>query len=125
MTDDTIPSNMPYCSMNKDSLTTPIGPRHSSSGVGSFVIGSFAAIFIVAMVLEAKFSGSFTEFPGWCFAWFIYLMLLILDVVAFGLGIAGLYEQGCKKVFPIMGVILSGIPILGTAIFIASIVFFA
>lgn len=95
-------------------------PKHSGWGITSFIISIAAGILIfativIAGVMETQTPGGLDEnetVTGLIGLAIIGLMLV--DLLAFIFGIVGLVQRDTKKVFAILGIIFSGITLLGT-----------
>lgn len=84
--------------------------KHSGLGVSSFVISVVIGIlmfllFVVAGVIETSTPGGMDEesAAAMLVGTFMFLFLFI-EMLAIGLGIAGLFQAGRKKVFAILGI---------------------
>ena len=94
--------------------------QHSGLGISSFIVSLAAAIFIFATLIIAGNLANST--PGGLsedsneamFIGFAIIGLVLLSLIALGLGIAGLFQKDRLKVFPILGTIFSSLTILGT-----------
>jgi hypothetical protein len=96
--------------------------RHNGLGIASFsvalvVLLSFFVIIAIAGFLHA--SGSATPAINSVIGIEIFYFAAV-DVVAFGLGIAALFDRTAKKVFPILGLTVGvgGLLIVGALIVI-------
>ena len=93
---------------------------HSKLGIASFITTMLAgiimlAIFIYAGVLEASTPGGMSEDSAEAIIiGFSFIGILFLLLVSLGLGIAGLFQKGQKKVFAILGTTFSSLIILGS-----------
>ena len=102
----------------------PVPPKHSMLGVASFIISIFVGFLIfgtilIAGVMEAATPGSMNEeSPAAVIVGCGIILFLALDVVALALGIAGLFQKYCKKIFAILGTVFSGMAVLGTVVLI-------
>jgi len=92
--------------------------KHSGMGVASFATSVVAGLLIIvcyiAIVAKTLATGgtldkhsSFAIISG-----MIIIGLLLCDLIALGLGIAGIFEKNRKKVFAILGTIISAMMIL-------------
>jgi hypothetical protein len=88
-------------------------PKHSGIGIASFVISIVAGVailivFAIAGILEATTPGGMDEksaaaiLTGLCI-----IALILVDIVALGLGLAGLFQRDRKKLFAILGTVFS------------------
>ncbi len=93
----------------------PVQPsqKHSGIGITSFVISIVAAIaifvvFVIAGILEASTPGGLDEKSAAAIITGLGIIALILvDIVALGLGIAGLFQRERIKLFAILGAVFS------------------
>lgn len=114
----TPPYNAPY-PMYSTTQPSPVILRHSGLGITSFVIALIAALFlfllvIVAGLMEASSPGGMDEES--IQAILVGLLLFAgtgIDLVSLLLGIIALFQKDRKKVFAILGVVLSGVTLLG------------
>jgi membrane protease YdiL (CAAX protease family) len=93
--------------------------RHSRLGLASFIISIAVglvlfAVFVIAGVLSHGAAGR--EYPGQSIVGAIAILLLGSDVVAAGLGIAGICQPRVKKVFAILGTAFSLLTIVGSVV---------
>ena len=91
--------------------------RHSGIGIASFAISLVAAlmllaVFLIAGILHNTYRGA--HYPGQMFVGFATMGLMALDTVAFGLGIAAIIQPKRNKLFGILGLVFSGLTMLGT-----------
>jgi hypothetical protein len=98
--------------------------KHSGIGIASFIISLGAGlgiflVFAIAGIMETTTPGGMNEksasaiIVGFCI-----IGLLFVNLVALGLGLAGLMKKGKKKLFAILGTIFSSMITLGTIILI-------
>ena len=95
-------------------------PKHSGLAIASFIISIAAAFLIFTTIVIAGFME--TQTPGGLdenetvtgVIGLAIIGLMLLDVLAFVLGIAGLVQRDSKKVLAVLGIIFSGITLLGT-----------
>ncbi|MFE6072860.1 hypothetical protein ACFVQB_00110 [Paenibacillus sp. NPDC057886] len=132
-------SSTDYSDPNHDSLFTPypsaledpsVGRlKHSGPGIASFVIGLVSIIgymltlFIATMAINSAIGVVTTPIqveeialhPAVVLASLAILVCLILNLAGLILGVIGLILKNRKKVFAIIGTILSGVMILAFA----------
>lgn len=95
------------------SHSTEASLKHGGMGVAGFIVGLVSAVMIfilviVAGVLEATTPGGMDEESVAAMTVGLLLMLFMLaTLIAIGLSIAGLVQKNSKKVFPILGLIIS------------------
>jgi len=92
--------------------------KHSRLGIASFimsiVIGVLVLVTIVtAGVMQVSTPGGMDENAPTTILIGLAILLL-LGLVAIGLGIAGVFQKDCKKVFAILGLVFSTGIIIGT-----------
>ena len=94
--------------------------KHSGIGIASFIISIVVGllifiVFIVAGVLAASTPGGIDEESALSIIIGLFIIAFILaDLVALGLGIAGLVQKNRKKIFAVLGTIFSSVTIIGT-----------
>ena len=92
--------------------------KHSGMGIASFatsvVVGLLIIVCYIAIVAKTVATGgtldkhsSFAIISG-----MIVIGLLLCDLIALGLGIAGIFEKKRKKIYAILGTIISAVMIL-------------
>ncbi len=91
--------------------------KHSGIGIASFAISIAAGLmllglFVVAGILHDALQGPHNR--GQMAVGFAAMGLMALDAVAFGLGIASLFQPRRNKVLGILGLVFSGLALLGT-----------
>jgi hypothetical protein len=95
-------------------------PKHSGLGIASTVLSvligiAIFALVVIAGVLHTTTPGGLTETsPAAIIVGLGIIGGIILDIVALGLGIAGLTQQNRQKIFPILGTLFSSLTLLGT-----------
>jgi hypothetical protein len=93
--------------------------KHSMLGIASFVLSlltGFAlfALIVVAGVLETTTPGGLDENSPVAVIVGLFLFAGVgVEVVAIGLGIAGMFQKNCKIVFAILGTVFSALALLG------------
>jgi hypothetical protein len=95
-------------------MTPGFGKNHSGLGIASFCIFVGGGLFAMAMVTigMVKLSGTRMGGSGEDIILGGAVLGFILDIVALGLGVAGLCQRGRKKVFAILGTALSTLILL-------------
>lgn len=92
-------------------------PKHSKLGISSFVISilcglAMFATFVIAGYLEATTPGGMDEEAmSTALVGFAMIGIMFAQVVAFGLGIAGVIQKNAKKVFSVLGIVFSSMTI--------------
>jgi hypothetical protein len=100
------------------------GPENSGMGTASFVISIIAGILMIVVVTGKGFLGSSTPggmveiSPDALWTGGPISLLFLLQLVALGLGIAGLCQKGKKKLRAIFGTIFSSATIVVVALLI-------
>ncbi len=90
---------------------TFVEKKHSGLGISSFIISTATGVlmfllFIVAGVMETSTPGGIDESSAGAVVVGLFLIaFLMLDLLAIGLGIAGLIQKDRKKTFSILGLI--------------------
>jgi hypothetical protein len=93
---------------------------NSGMGIASFIISITAGVLIfimliVAGAMEASAPGGIDEESALAIILGLFIIALILaDLVALGLGIAGLIQKNTKKIFATLGTIFSSVTIVLT-----------
>ena len=90
--------------------------RHKGLGIASFIICLFALILIFLLFAVAgalKSQGRSTPEVNMVVGSALFVFLF-LDIVGVALGIAGLFDRGSKKVFPVLGVVIGAVILLAT-----------
>lgn len=94
--------------------------KHSGLGISSFIISAATgvAMFVLIMlagVLETTTAGGMDEESVAAVLIGLFMFgFLFIDLLAVGLGIAGLFQKGRKKIFAILGVVIAVATILMT-----------
>lgn len=87
--------------------------KHSGLGIASFIISMAVGIlmlllFAVAGVMETSTPGGIDESSAGAMLVGLFLIgLLFLDVIALGLGIAGLTQSHRNRIFAILGMVFA------------------
>src|SRR5207253_8753704 len=100
--------------MTSEQSSMPPLPRpHSAMGIASFIIsvvtgfGMFA-MFVIAGIMQSTAPGGMDERSvGAIILGFCIIGLLAIDLVAAGLGIAGVCQKDRKKIFAVLGIVFS------------------
>ncbi len=94
--------------------------KHSGMGTASFVISiigsvSMFVLFALAGAMETSKPGGMNERSTQAVVLgLLVISVLFVNLVAVGLGVAGLFQKERKKVFAILGTIFSGITVILT-----------
>ncbi len=94
--------------------------KHSGMGIASFIISiigsvSMFVLFALAGAMEASKPGGMDERSTQVVVLgLLIIIILFANLVAVGLGVAGLFQKERKKVFAILGTIFSGITVILT-----------
>ncbi|MFM2480302.1 hypothetical protein [Celerinatantimonas sp. YJH-8] len=92
--------------------------KHSGVGIAAFVISIISLLFIfflmflLGIMTTAVAAHRSALSTGILLISFLSIVPLLMNLVALGLGIAGLLQRDRKKIFPILGTILSGIIVI-------------
>jgi ABC-type sugar transport system permease subunit len=98
-------------------LTSATKP-HSAIGIASFVVSIIvgclmvALLFGTAILVSQRIPGERT-YPGQTFVGLGFIFLLMIDVVAVGLGIASLFQTVKNRLFGILGLVFAGATVAG------------
>jgi hypothetical protein len=98
--------------------------KHSGIGIASFVISLGAAlgiflVFVIAGIMQSTTPGGMNEKSASAIiVGFAIMGLLFINLVAIGLGLGGLMKKGDKKLFAVLGTVISSGITLGTIILI-------
>lgn len=93
--------------------------KHSGIGITSFIMSLVMALIafivvIIAGVLETSSAGGMDESAvGTMVVGFLIIGCILVQLVALGLGIAGLIQKNRKKIFAVLGTVFSGLTIAG------------
>ena len=93
---------------------------NSGLGKASFILSIIAGgfmflIFIIAFVIEESTPGGMDEESGEAvFIGCSFLLLVLANFVALGMGIGGLCQKNRKKTLAILGTCFSGVALLGS-----------
>ncbi len=96
----------------------PRQPRHSGVGVASFVLAIVAAVVLmidIVVIVSMQFHNPRRGRESEMIVGLVILACVVLQLLALGLGIGGLLQRDRKKVFAILGVCFSAVPLLGEA----------
>lgn len=93
--------------------------KHSGIGIASLLTsiltGVLMVIWFVSIIVIVSTTGDLAEDSVAAMVIGLLMILgLFMTVVALGLGIAGLKQENRKKVFPVLGIIISTLILLGT-----------
>jgi len=109
--------------VNMDSLeiNTPneLPMKHSGIGIASFAmsVGILIVTFVlvvVAGVMEASTPGGINEeSPAAIMLGLSIIGMVVLNIVAFGLGIGTIFQKDRKKLFGVLGMAFSALTIIG------------
>lgn len=89
-------------------------------GIASFtlsiVVGCLLmAVFVIAGILNGERVQHGQTYPGQAIVGLVAIFLWAVDIVALALGIAAVCQSGRKRLYGILGLVLSGATILGSA----------
>jgi len=94
--------------------------RHSVLGIAAFIISLAASLlilttFVIAGVLELRSPGGMdAKAVSTVIVGLAIIGLMLCDLLALCLGIGALFQQDTKKIFAVLGIILSSLTLLGT-----------
>jgi mannose/fructose/N-acetylgalactosamine-specific phosphotransferase system component IIC len=92
---------------------------HSGFGIASFVIACLAGMFELAVIVYAGLlqtttpGGMDENSPQVIVIGLAAIGGMALDLLAIGLGVAGLFQRGRSKTFAVLGVVLGTVILLG------------
>ena len=100
-------------------MSNGVEEKHSGVGIVSFIISLVAAfsmmlVVMLAGVLSSQHSPGTPTSPAQAIVGLGMFFLVGMDLVAVALGIACLCQAQRNKLFGIMGLVISGLTILGT-----------
>ncbi len=101
-----------------------VDQKHSGLGIASFIVSTVVGfltflLIIVAGVMEASTPGGIDESSSSAVVVGLLIVACIgIDLVAFGLGIAGLMQKDRRKIFSVLGVVFSTATAVGTILLI-------
>ena len=87
--------------------------KHSGFGIASFITSIVSGVLLfmtlmIAGVLESTTPGLLDEESGGAFLIGIFfIIILIAELIALGLGIGGIFQKERKKLYSILGTIIS------------------
>lgn len=94
--------------------------KHSGLGISSFVISIITGVLmfvliVVAGLMEVSTPGGIDENSASAMLVGLFMIaLIIVDLVAVGLGIAGLAQRDRSRVFAVLGLVFGAFTITGT-----------
>lgn len=94
--------------------------KHSALGIASFAISIVVgclllAVFVTAGILNGGRVQHGQTYPGQVIVGFVAIFLWAVDIMALALGIAAVCQSGRKRLYGILGLVLSAATILGSA----------
>lgn len=98
--------------------------KHSGLGIASFVVSIITGLmmfmlFVVAGVMETSTPGGMDENSVEAMLVGLFLFaLLFLDLLAAGLGVAGLFQKERRKLFAILGLVFAAATIVITLLLV-------
>ncbi len=92
--------------------------KHTGLGIASFIISILSGIlmFITVMtagIIELSNPGGIAEAESAMVIGVFLLLFFASSLVAFGLGIGGLFQKERKKIFAILGTVFSAVTVIG------------
>ncbi len=103
----------------------PLEKKHSRLGIAALIIGILVGmllciLIVFAGVIEVSQPGSLTgDSVGAVLLGLLVIGGLLLNLIGIGLGIGGLFQQQRKKLFPILGISINSVILLGVCVLIA------
>ncbi len=92
-------------------------PKHSGLGIVSFLLslfvamGAFVLFAIAALLSMARHASPEVRHMGQVLFLLCLIVLVFTDLVALGLGVAGLAQTGRKKLFAVLGTVFAGLQV--------------
>ena len=113
------PSTNSVTEGSESSIAIAAKQKHSSMGIASFAtsIGVgflLIVLFGIAGYLHSQMIPGQVRYPGQVAVGLGFILLMAVDVVAFGLAIASLFESEKKRSFGILGLTFSTLTLLGS-----------
>ena len=99
--------------------------KHTGFGIASFVIALVAgatvfSVILIAGVLETQLPGGLgPDGPAVMMVGFAFLAAMGLHLLGFGLGVGGIVQNDCKKVFAVLGLVFNSLVLIGSCGFLA------
>jgi hypothetical protein len=94
--------------------------KHSGPGIWSFIVSIVSAIFMMIIVVAAGVATASSPYgmdeSVAIVIGFFMIAFLFVTLVALGLGIGGLVQKERKKIFAIIGTVISALTICGVGI---------
>lgn len=94
--------------------------KHSGLGIASFVLAISVLVLtfvlvVIAGVMEASTPGGMDEeSPELIVVGLAIIGMVVLNVVAFGLGIGGMFQKDRKKLYAVLGMSFATLTVIGT-----------
>ena len=104
---------------SSQTAATPVEQKHSALGIASFILSilvgvSFLALLVIAGFVETSRPGGMDEdSPVAMFLGLGLFAILGLNLLAFGIGIGGLFQENRKKLFSVLGIVFSSLTLIG------------
>lgn len=107
--------------MDSLEINEPTAPaiKHSGIGIASFVMSlgilivTFVLVVIAGMMEASTPGGINEESPAAIMLGLAIIGMVVLNVIAFGLGIGTMFQSDRKKLFGVLGMTFSGLTIVG------------
>jgi hypothetical protein len=95
--------------MADEGASWPAAPKHSGIGVASFAtsIAAVAALIVAAIIWASNPDSVVADTPAAYRVGVVAISAFALGLLAFSLGIAGLFQKGRKKSFAILALVFS------------------
>lgn len=100
-------------------------PKHSGLGIVAFLLslvaalGLFGLIAIAALLSMARHAPPEARHVGQVLFLLFLIGLVLVNLLALGLGIAGLMQPQRKKIFAVLGTVFAGLQVAMVLLFVA------
>lgn len=95
-------------------------PKHSALGITSFILsivvgGLILVTFLIAGVMEMRSPEGMDERAlSTVVIGLAIIGLILMELLAFGIGVGGLFQKASKKLFALLGIIVSSLTLIVT-----------
>jgi hypothetical protein len=92
-------------------------PKHTGFGIAAFIISILSPTFFICSVITLYFLGR-GAYPGTVVLVALFFGAFSFLNIGIGLGIAGLFQKNRRKIYAILGLVVSVLTILGLVVFL-------